>query len=171
MLLSQLASKDAFLVLRTQQQLGYVVQCGVRSVGRARGLSVLIQSSVMAPAGLESAIEEWIASFRAGFLAELTDEGLAPFRSAMCATLEEPPRTLAQEAGEVWGEIVEGTHQWAHDRDLAAEVRRVSLEEVRAFFDDHVARSGKARRKVSSQWWSQKDHAAAEAPSGSESAA
>mgnify|MGYP001997126125 CR=1 FL=1 len=65
LVLSQVASKDAFNVLRTQKQLGYVVQCGTRSIARARGLSVLVQSAVASPPELEAevaSLKETVAS-------------------------------------------------------------------------------------------------------------
>jgi len=50
----------------------YVVSCGVRSVGSARGLSVLVQSAVASPPNLERLMEEWLLDFRATGLTELT---------------------------------------------------------------------------------------------------
>ena len=85
------------------------MQCGVQSIGRGRGLAVLIQSSVMAPAQLDEQIEEWVAAFRQSALAELdgpTEGGGAAYesyKSAVITMLEEPPKTLQQEASMVWG--------------------------------------------------------------------
>jgi len=166
LLLAQVASKDAFNVLRTQRQLGYVVQCGVQSIGRGRGLAVLIQSSVMAPAQLDEQIEEWVAAFRQSALAELdgpTEGGGAAYesyKSAVITMLEEPPKTLQQEASMVWGEIVERTHRWDHDQQLADAVRTLSASDVLAFFDERIAAEAPRRRKVSSRWYSQSDDAA-----------
>lgn len=159
--LSQVASKDAFGRLRTDKQLGYVVQCGVRSVGRARGLSVLIQSAVMAPADLDAEIEGWLAGFRAGVLAELTQPSLDEYKEAIAASLDEPPKTLSQEASILWSEIVEGTHQWRHEIELAAAVRALTVGELCELFDDRIAVGAPRRRKVASHFWSQADDAAA----------
>ena len=115
--------------------MGYVVQCGVRSMGAARGLSVLIQSAVASPTELERLIdkwhdrlasvgvshslvvltrhiEEWLAEFRATGLEALTDDRLADTAFALSSNLLEPPRSLAQEAAPIWGEIIEQTHRW-----------------------------------------------------------
>ena len=62
--LSQIASKAAFHRLRTELQLGYVVQCGVRSVNSCRGLAILIQSAIADPPSLEESIEDWLVRFR-----------------------------------------------------------------------------------------------------------
>ena len=168
--LSQVASKAAFHRLRTELQLGYVVQCGVRSVNTCRGLSVLIQSAVANPASLEASIEDWLLRFRSETLAELTDERFDEYKESVARNLEEPPKTLHQEASGIWPEIVEGTHRWRHTLDLAGVVRSLRLEELIEIFDERVAAGGKLRRKVASHYASQADHAAAEKPNAEKSA-
>lgn len=159
--LSQVASKDAFNVLRTQRQLGYVVQCGVRSVARSRGLAVLIQSAVRPPPELEAEIESWVRSFREDVLRPLTPAVFEQYKAAVAALLVEPPKTLNQEASMIWPEIVEATHDWTHDSRLAAAVRQLQLADVVGFFDERIAPDGALRRKVVSCWASQGDAAAA----------
>ena len=133
----------------------------MRSVGRARGLSVLIQSAVMVPADLDAEIEGWLAGFRAGVLAELTQPSLDEYKEAIAASLDEPPKTLSQEASILWSEIVEGTHQWRHEIELAAAVRALTVGELCELFDDRIAVGAPRRRKVASHFWSQADDAAA----------
>jgi len=148
------ASKDAFNVLRTQKQLGYVVQCGTRSIARARGLSVLVQSAVASPPELEAEAEGWLASFRGGALADLSDDDLAQYVSAVATNLEERPKTLFQENGPVWTEVVEGTHRWQYKAELAAAVRSLTKAELLDCFDAHFAFGAPLRRKVSSHCYS-----------------
>jgi hypothetical protein len=132
LVLAQVASKHAFHVLRTQKQLGYVVQCSVRSVGTSRGLTVLIQSSVQPPAQLEAEIESWMREFRSGPLAELSTSSFAEYQSAVSALLDEQPKTLQQETSQIWGELVEGTYRFQHEAQLARAVRELELTQVRS---------------------------------------
>ena len=155
--LAQLASKDAFNVLRTQRQLGYVVQCGVRSIGRSRGISVLIQSAVKPPVDLDAEIESWLSQFHTDVLPALTPAAFDEYKEAVALTLDEPPKMLSHEAGVIWGEIIEGTHRWQHDEQLAAAVRRLTLAELLRFVDEHIVAGAPSRRKISSQWYSQAD--------------
>ena len=92
--------------LRTVRQLGYVVACGARSVSRSRGLSVHVQSAVMAPPQLEAQVEEWLVGFRAGALAALTPAALAEYAEAVATNLEEPPKRLDEEAAPLWRAVV-----------------------------------------------------------------
>ena len=132
LVLAQVASKHAFHVLRTQKQLGYVVQCSVRSVGTSRGLTVLIQSSVQPPAQLEAEIESWMREFRSGTLAELSTSSFAEYQSAVSALLDEHPKTLQQETSQLWSELVEGTYRFQHEAQLARAVRELELAQVRS---------------------------------------
>ena len=161
LLLAQVASKAAFHRLRTELQLGYVVQCGVRSVNSCRGLSVLIQSAVAEPASLEASIEDWLLRFRAETLEALTDAQFGEYQESVARNLEEPPKTLYQEASSIWPEIVEGSYRWRHALDLAAAVRRLSAAEIVRTFDERVAVGGSLRRKVASHYSSQADDAKA----------
>ena len=157
LLLAQIASKDAFHVLRTERQLGYVVQCGVRSIGRSAGLSVHIQSAVMGPRDLEREIESWWRSFEARVVAPLDEAALRTYQDAIAANLDEPPKTMLQEASPVWGEIVDRTFRWDYDGQLAAAVRGASLGELKQFFERHVAPAAPLRRKAVSLAFSHKE--------------
>ena len=168
--LAQLASKDAFHELRTVRQLGYVVQCGVRGIARARGLSVHIQSAVRTPPQLETEIEEWLVSFRDGALANLTDASLAEYTAAVAANLEEPPKRLSDETGSMWSEIVQRTHRWDHARRLAEEVRTLTVPQLLEFFDLRIADGAPQRRLIVSHAWSPKAAAGAAADGGDDSA-
>ena len=118
---------------------------------------MLIQSAVADPPTLEGHVEDWLLSFRREALATLTDAQFDEYKEAVAHNLEEPPKTLHQEASSVWPEILEGTHRWRHYVDLAAEVRSLTADELRATFDARVADGGAERRKVASFWFSQKD--------------
>jgi len=156
-LTSSVASKDAFHFLRTVRQLGYVVSCGVRSVGDARGLSVLVQSAVASPTSLEIQMEEWLADFRSNTLTKLSPETIADSAASLATNLEEPPRSLGQEAGPLWGEIIEGTHYWHRDIEVAQEVRTMTKDDLIAFWDTYFAAGAPKRQRVVSSCFSHSD--------------
>ncbi|KAL1521923.1 hypothetical protein AB1Y20_021571 [Prymnesium parvum] len=153
--LAQIASKDAFNHLRTQRQLGYVVQCGVRSVARSRGLSVLIQSSVMSPPGLEKEIEAWLSKFREESLQALSPEVFDEFKEAVAKKYDQPHKTLAQECSTIWSEIVEGTHEWDRNAQVAAEARTIDHADMLLLFDTYFVAGAPQRRAIISYAFSQ----------------
>ena len=124
---------------------------------------MLIQSAVADPPKLEEEIEDWLVRFREGPLAELDSERYAEYQDAVARNLDEPPKTLHQEASALWPEILEGTHRWNHPRELAAEVRTLKVEELLEMFDERIAKGGKLRRKLASHWYSQAEDEKAKA--------
>lgn len=60
-LVSQIINEPCYNVLRTQEQLGYIVFSGVRKANGAKGLRVLIQSTKH-PEYVETRIEKFLAS-------------------------------------------------------------------------------------------------------------
>jgi len=62
-LYSQILKEPCFNVLRTQEQLGYIVFSGTRNVGGVTGFTVLVQSAKK-PRFLNHRIEEFLKSTR-----------------------------------------------------------------------------------------------------------
>lgn len=67
-------------------------------------------------------MEEWLSHFRATTFSSLPAAALSDTASSLATNLEEPPRSLGQEAGPLWGEILEGTHRWQKDLQIAEQV-------------------------------------------------
>jgi insulysin len=60
-LVSQILSEPCYNVLRTQEQLGYIVFSGVRKANGAKGLRILVQSTKH-PQYVEGRIEKFLGS-------------------------------------------------------------------------------------------------------------
>lgn len=60
-LVSQILSEPCYNVLRTQEQLGYIVFSGVRKANGAKGLRILVQSTKH-PEYVEARIDKFLAS-------------------------------------------------------------------------------------------------------------
>lgn len=155
----------------------YVVQAGIRSVSRSRGLSILVQSAVKSPPELEAEIECWLAEFRSNTLEAIGDGAFSEFKEAVALAYERPHKTLSQasrialvllplllqspppphsqECASMWSEIVEGTHAWHRDSLVAAEARKVDLSGLLTLFDAHFVLGAPDRRAVISFAFSQ----------------
>ena len=154
LVLSQVASKDAFNVLRTQKQLGYVVQCGTRSIAaRARAQRARAVGSGVAAR----------ARGRGGGLARVVPRrrpGRPQRRRSRAIRVggRHQPRGASEDAlpGE-WARVDRGgrgTHRWQYKAELAAAVRSLTKAELLDFFDAHFAFGAPLRRKVSSHCYS-----------------
>ena len=105
-LITHMAFNSAFGMLRTKEQLGYVVSAHARkTAGGVWGMSVVVQSSVALPEVLEKRCEAWLVAFRQE-LNDMTPEEIAQEASAVVAQLMEKDTKMSQEVGRVWGEIL-----------------------------------------------------------------
>jgi insulysin len=179
-LITHMAYNSAFNMLRTKEQLGYIVSAHARkTAGGAWGMSIVIQSSVAVPEILEERCEAWLLTYRKE-LEEMTPESMAQEASAVVAQLLETDTKMSQEVGRVWGEILntEGltddlcTPEFNRVQYLADELivaddssdahltlrtgshRRTAAElkqHVLDFYDEHFAVSSPQRRGMSSR--------------------
>jgi insulysin len=177
-LITHIAYNSAFAMLRTKEQLGYIVSAHARkTAGGAWGMSVVVQSSVALPEKLEERCEAWLRTFRQE-LEEMSPESIAQEASAVVAQLLEKDTKMSQEVGRVWGEILntEGLTnelsipEFDRTKYLADELvvledddvnmirsgmpRKTSMElkqSVLDFFDRHFSASSPHRRGMSSR--------------------
>jgi insulysin len=104
-LIAHMAYNSAYNMLRTQQQLGYIVSASARkTAGGGWGMSVVVQSSVALPEVLEERIEDWIVAFRQE-LADMDPEDIAAEAAAVVSQLLKKDQKLSQEASRMVGDI------------------------------------------------------------------
>lgn len=187
-LITHMAYNSAFSMLRTKEQLGYIVSAHARkTAGGGWGMSVVIQSSVALPEKLEERCETWLKAYRQE-LEEMTPESIAQEASAVAAQFLESDTKMSQEVSRVWGEILntEGltddlrtpafdrvqfladelvvmeddpTNASGKKRKTAAELKQLVLD----FFDIHFAASSPNRRVMSARVYSHSSKAEYEA--------
>jgi insulysin len=178
-LICHMAYNSAFNMLRTKEQLGYIVSANARrTAGGGWGMSVIVQSSVALPEKLEERIEAWLAVYRKE-LEEMSPESMAREASAVAALFLESETKMSQEVSRVWGEILnteamtDSLRTPAFDRlefladelsisdnsasqtTTKAGTKRKSAidlkQRVLEFFDDHFASSSPKRRALSAR--------------------
>ena len=146
-MLSQILSEPAFDQLRTKEQLGYVVWCGMRRKASVQGLRVLIMSDKH-PSYLDERIELFLETMEKN-MEELSEEAYEKHRSAVKANILEKPKKLSSRTSKYWTEIANGYYHFNRDQIEAQELDSVSKEDVLAFFKQHISAGSKERRKMS----------------------
>lgn len=101
-LFSQIASQPIFSILRTQEQLGYIVQSG----SGGGGFKVIVQSE-RAGEYLDSRIEALWANF-GDYLDKMTEEEFVKHRQSLITKRTESVKNLGQETSRYWTEITSG---------------------------------------------------------------
>ncbi|CAK9054355.1 unnamed protein product [Durusdinium trenchii] len=133
--------------IRTQQQLGYIVQSQSDRIGNLARVLLIVQSSVRDPRGLLQAVDEFLVSFRAK-LASLTDGQLQPFKASLKEELLRPDQRLASETGRWFGEIAGFQYNWRRREEEAALIGQISMKDLLQFYDERIAAGGSLRRRA-----------------------
>lgn len=142
-LFSQIASEPAFNVLRTKEQLGYIVSLASTPLG----VRVLVQSE-KTPAYVEGRIEAFLTSLR-DTLEALSDEEFDRHRQALIDRKLEQPKHLSAETRQFWRHMVSRDYEFGKQQTDIAALRQLSKADILALFDESVSPASSSRRKLS----------------------
>ena len=104
----------AYDALRTVDQLGYIVELGVRYDNGVFGLRVLVQSSEHTPEYVDERIEAFLATVPE-LLAKLEPQKFADHRESLIRSKLQPPKTLRDETAMHWTEISRGLYDFRRE--------------------------------------------------------
>lgn len=167
--------------LRTKQQLGYIVQSGVRTRVGYDSLVFTVQSAIATGPELINRVETFIQSEGLPNLLAMSQKKLDEYREGLITTKLEPDRRLTSHAGRFWSEInlvspldagwsTVGPVPDHHDKPVLGEgtgpifdrdqrevkaLELITLEEFVEFAKDVLSRDGSMRRLLVSEVTSQ----------------
>ncbi|KAE9395045.1 insulin-degrading enzyme [Gymnopus androsaceus JB14] len=155
-LLSQILTEPAFNVLRTNEQLGYIVFCGYWSLagGTDRGIRIVVQSE-KTPGHLESHVEAFLEEMK-NKIEAMPLETFEEQKSGLDKNWREEDKNLAEEASAFMSQIDTGHMDFYKNIVDADVLKDVTKDEVYALFMSHMHPSSKTRSKLSVQMTSQK---------------
>ncbi|GAB2717370.1 insulinase family protein [Halomonas garicola] len=128
--LAQWLQTPFYQQLRTQEQLGYIVNAGYYPLLDAPGLALVVQS----PGSDSATVAERMGTFMADVderLKSLDDEALAPYRQAVHSKLSERATGLGQLADRYWQATALEDVRFDRRERRAEEALEVSVEELR----------------------------------------
>jgi insulysin len=107
-LLNQILSEPAFNVLRTKEQLGYVVLCSswVLSGSGCSGIRIAVQSE-RGPAYLESRVDAFLDGMKT-VIEEMKDDEFEEQKNGLEKKLTEKVKTVGEETNIFWSHIDSG---------------------------------------------------------------
>ncbi|CAH2062107.1 unnamed protein product, partial [Iphiclides podalirius] len=146
-LLAQLLAEPCFSVLRTKEQLGYIVFSGVRRSNGVQGMRIIVQSD-RHPRYLEERIEAFLQSARE-YLEGMSPEEFLKHRSALAAQRLETPKRMAVRAGQIWNEISAQMYNFDRARVEVEQLNTVTKEELIQFYMRHIGAGSPERQKLS----------------------
>ncbi|KAG6334740.1 hypothetical protein ID866_4358 [Astraeus odoratus] len=155
-LLAQIMSEPAFNVLRTKEQLGYIVSCSrwTLSGDSQFGLRIVVQSE-RGTGYLEERVEAFLTTMETK-LEEMAMEEFRDFKRGLQQRWREPAKNLGEEASRYWQQIDTGFLDFLQRFEDADLLEKVEKDEVLALFQERVHPRATKRSKLSIHMQSQK---------------
>ncbi|XP_039310540.1 insulin-degrading enzyme isoform X2 [Solenopsis invicta] len=144
-LLGQIIAEPCFNILRTKEQLGYIVASNVRRMNGAQGLRVLVQSDKH-PQYVEKRIDLFIDSML-DYISTMPEEQFEEHKKALATLRLEKPKTLSARCTFYWNEIVNQQYNFNRVNIEVAYLRSITREQLLNFFKENV--HSKTRHKLS----------------------
>ncbi|KAH9855602.1 LuxS/MPP-like metallohydrolase [Lenzites betulinus] len=132
-LIAHMLHEPCYSILRTEEQLGYVVACSQWSVNSTLGLGIRIQS-VRAPSFLESRVDAFLETM-GDRIARLSADEFAQHKEGLIVKTLERAKNLGEETARFWGQIRSGFYDFLRKEEDAALIRALALPEVIATYD------------------------------------
>eukprot|EP00746_Dinoflagellata_sp_MGD_P158233 gnl/MRDRNA2_/MRDRNA2_86422_c0_seq2.p1 gnl/MRDRNA2_/MRDRNA2_86422_c0~~gnl/MRDRNA2_/MRDRNA2_86422_c0_seq2.p1 ORF type:complete len:1119 (-),score=278.53 gnl/MRDRNA2_/MRDRNA2_86422_c0_seq2:80-3436(-) len=107
-ILSQVLRPAAYDELRTNQQLGYVVQGGIGMSSNVLTASVMVQGDAKLPDEIEPQIEMVLTTIMEKKLADMSDHEFEAFKASYAKQILEPPLGFSEEIGHFWPVVARG---------------------------------------------------------------
>lgn len=146
-LLEQALSEPCFHVLRTQEQLGYIVVSGVRRANGVQGLRVIVQGDKH-PRYLETRIEAFIGNAQE-YLENMKNEEFLKFRSALAARKLEKAKHIGERATRFWSEIATQMYNFDRATIEVEQLNAVTQQDLIEYYKKHISPKSDERRKLS----------------------
>jgi insulysin len=155
-ILAQIIQEPCFHQLRTTEQLGYIVQSGVRTFGSLTGIKILVQSE-RDPRYIESRIESFLQTRIHNLLIHTMTED--DFRRQVQSLVDKKLKKdmkLREESARYWTQITNGFYDFQEVMEDVEMMMTVTLEDARAFFLEWILPGAPRVKKVSVHIRSQK---------------
>ncbi|XP_071494745.1 insulin-degrading enzyme-like [Diadema antillarum] len=145
-LFCQIVSEPCFNMLRTKEQLGYLVFSGVRRSNGVQGLRFIIQSE-RAPAYLDSRIEAFLASMES-YLEEMSEEAYQKHVTALAVKRSEKPKQLREEAFRHWTEVTSKQYNFERVETEVSFLKSITKDDLLTFYRTLLGVSAPRRHKL-----------------------
>nr|WBY50760.1 insulin degradation protein [Helicoverpa armigera] len=146
-LLAHTLAEPCFSMLRTKEQLGYIVFSGLRRSNGVQGFRVIVQSH-RHPEYLEERIESFLQG-SLDYLKNMSDVEFMKHRAALSAQKLEKPKRMSSRAAQMWNEITAQVYNFDRPRVEVEELNTITKEELIEFYKKHTAMDSPERQKLS----------------------
>lgn len=143
----QIIAEPCFDILRTKEQLGYIVFSGVRRSNGVQGLRVIIQSD-RAPDYVEKRVEAFLNSMD-DYIKDMTDEAFQKHLKALMTKRMEKPKKISGQNTRYWSEILSQQYNFDRENVEVDFLKTLKKDDIYKFFKDRIAVGAPYRKKFS----------------------
>ncbi|THG99965.1 hypothetical protein EW026_g2491 [Hermanssonia centrifuga] len=155
-LLNQILSEPAFNILRTREQLGYVVSCSFwKAPGEAEGGIRLVVQSERAPVYLEERVDAFLDEMEQS-IRTMSDSAFEEQKKGLEKSWTEDPKNIRDETYRFWSHIDSGDLDFYRRQENTQVLSGVTKDEILSLFKTHIHYSSPTRAKFSVHLRSQK---------------
>ncbi|GMH33878.1 hypothetical protein BSKO_01712 [Bryopsis sp. KO-2023] len=158
-LVDQMLMEPCYNILRTLEQLGYIVDsCGRLTYG-VLGLSFSVISEKYTPVHLEERIDAFLQHFEE-MLRDMSGEEFDEHRDALISENLEKDRNLGQASVRMWEHIASEQYDFDTRARQVAELQSLTMQDVQEWYALHLSPNSVSRRRlvidvVCKQHWEQ----------------
>ena len=140
-LLGTILRTPFFETLRTEQQLGYVVNAGSMPILKTNGLAMTIESPVADPLMLETEINAFLADYET-VLAAMPESMFADIKAGMLNNMRQEPQSLGGLSGRFWSDILIEEYEEDSTLKMADAIEAVEKYDILAYYRSQVIGTG-----------------------------
>ena len=142
-LFSQIMSEPCYSVLRTQEQLGYYVDDGLRT----HGLFIVIESDKY-PQYVEGRVDEFMEKI-GHYIEDMSDDEFQEHINSVCSLLTAGETSLESQHDRYWNEIQ--INEYYFDRNITAtqHLRTLTKKDISEFYEQYISRKSSQHCKLS----------------------
>ena len=140
-LLGRLLATPFFNQLRTEQQLGYIVNASARPVERHPGMVFIVQSPVLGPKGIEQRVDEFLTG-QVERLDKLTDAELDEYRQGLIGDLTKRDTNPDERAGRFWQSLDGHEADFNYLLDIADAVKTIKVADIQQAMAELLKQQG-----------------------------
>jgi len=128
-----------FTDLRTEQQLGYVVEVAPIAVRRRGGLAFVIQSPVASASRLERVTQDFMRQ-QLEVVAAMPESTFESYRQGVVSSLTERDKNLGERGGRLWSDLELGVTSFDLRAQIARQVQQIDRPALRGYLERTAAR-------------------------------
>ena len=136
--LSHLMKEPCYDILRTKEQLGYMVWSGASRTFGIYSLWFIIQSPEKGPSFLDQRIEAFLTHFKENILLTMKDETFKSNIQACILTRTKKDVSLYAQSGRFWKEIEDNTYKFNRKFLTADVLSTITKDDVISLFDNYM---------------------------------